>query len=65
MNALKSFLAEQGLADGDATIVAALVAAALVGLLSMLAYLVAKRILLRLVTAATFKIQIQKLWGII
>jgi len=52
MNALKSLLAEQGLADGDATIVAALVAVALVGLLSVLAYVVAKRILLRLVTAA-------------
>jgi len=52
MNALKSLLAEQGLPDGDATIVAALVAVALVGLLSVLAYLVAKRILLRLVTAA-------------
>ena len=53
MNALKSWLAEQGLADGDATVAAALVAVALVGLFSVLAYLVTKRILLRLVKVAT------------
>jgi len=52
MNALKSWLETQGLAGGDATVVAALVAVALVGLLSVLAYLVAKRLLLRLVNAA-------------
>ncbi len=52
MNALKSWLAEQGLADGDATVAAALVAVALVGLFSVLAYLVTKRILLRLVKMA-------------
>ncbi len=52
MNALKAWLAEQGLAEGDATIVAALVAVASVGLLSLLAYLMAKRILLRLVNVA-------------
>jgi miniconductance mechanosensitive channel len=53
MNALKSWLVEQGLADGDATVAAALVAVGLVGLFSVLAYLVAKRILLRLVKVAT------------
>ena len=53
MNALKSWLAEQGLADSDATVAAALVAVALVGLFSVLAYLVTKRILLRLVKVAT------------
>ncbi len=53
MNALKTWLAEQGLAGGNATIAAALVAVVLVGLFSVLADLVTKRILLRLVKVAT------------
>ncbi|MGI9625561.1 MAG: mechanosensitive ion channel family protein, partial [Longimicrobiales bacterium] len=52
MNILKSWLGAQGLADNHAAIAAAAVAFAVVVLLSLLAYLVANRILLRLVKAA-------------
>lgn len=52
MNALKAWLLELGLADGQANVAVALAALALLLLLSFVAYVVAKRILLRLVRAA-------------
>ena len=52
MNALKAWLAQQGLAVDEAAAVAALGAAALVVLISVLAHQVTKRVLVRLVKAA-------------
>lgn len=52
MNALKAWLLERGLAEGQANVTAALLAVGLLLLLSFVAYLVAKRILLRLVSVA-------------
>jgi miniconductance mechanosensitive channel len=53
MNALKAWFLELGLADGQANVTAALAAVALLFLLSFMAYVVSKRILLRLVGVAT------------